>query len=385
MLNIFVSHASDSLTDHLPHGEGLLCFTWLKSLAERGHKIYAFSPGADIKQKVANLTIFRSDKKFSLPSLSYWHYAKESSQILKNTLKYNNIDLVWRMYPYGISIPFIKTFGKPLVIGPLYSTYGRDNITTNISFGLRPSQFGSFFANKGWNKIINKTDVFFTDSLKTVIELKELFPDKIICQLPAIISPTFEVKERKIPNFQNEVKIVFVGHFHPSKRLPDFCRIIYIIRKSGWNIHGYVVGEGEDFKKAADYCEKMRINNFVHFKGRISNKEIFNLLAEMHINITLRPETYGRAIVEAMSVGTPNICVNKLAVTEFIEQGVSGILLDDISCESYVSAILGIINNPTKWKKISDNSIKKSKEWDSENITKIIENTFYSVLKNKNK
>ena len=39
-LTIFVMHASDMLTDYLPHGDGLIAWNFIRGLAMRGHEIH---------------------------------------------------------------------------------------------------------------------------------------------------------------------------------------------------------------------------------------------------------------------------------------------------------------------------------------------------------
>ena len=39
-LRIFVAHPSEMLTDYLPHGDGLVAFSYLSRLAVRGHELH---------------------------------------------------------------------------------------------------------------------------------------------------------------------------------------------------------------------------------------------------------------------------------------------------------------------------------------------------------
>lgn len=45
-LNIFVPHCSELLTDHRPHGDGLISHALISRLAERGHELYIAASGA---------------------------------------------------------------------------------------------------------------------------------------------------------------------------------------------------------------------------------------------------------------------------------------------------------------------------------------------------
>ena len=56
-LTIFVHRASECLTDHESHGDGLICFSLLSGLAERGHQIFAYTNTAPIRQCSPNLHV----------------------------------------------------------------------------------------------------------------------------------------------------------------------------------------------------------------------------------------------------------------------------------------------------------------------------------------
>lgn len=363
MLKIFVSHASDCLTDHLPHGEGLLSFSWLKALAEKGHEVYAFSPHADIKQTVPNLKVFTSAKKAPFPSLKYWFYSHESNKILSKVLSNVDIDIVWRMYPYGANAPCIKTGGKPLVIGPLYSFFNKTNLITKHTFGIKPSKLGQYFGSRSWITSLQRAALILTDDTKLANDLITVYPDKNISQLPAVIEPPVIIEQREMPEFSKGIRLIFIGHFHPSKRLIDFCRIVSLLKEMGYIVSAKVVGEGEEKQLALDYVQRSNLQQEIRFLGRIPNKEVFKALAKSHFLINLRKESYGRNMIEAMSVGVVNVCVNKLAATEFIQQRETGILLDDISVQSYARCIGALAHSPLNWQEMSKRSIEKTKEW----------------------
>ena len=46
---IFVAHPSELLTDHRPHGDGLVSFGFLRRLAERGHEVHVAAQQVDVR------------------------------------------------------------------------------------------------------------------------------------------------------------------------------------------------------------------------------------------------------------------------------------------------------------------------------------------------
>ena len=47
-LRIFVAHPSALLTDHRPHGDGLVAYGFIRGLAERGHELHVAAEEVDL-------------------------------------------------------------------------------------------------------------------------------------------------------------------------------------------------------------------------------------------------------------------------------------------------------------------------------------------------
>ena len=58
-LNIFVPHCSDLLTDHLPHGDGLIAHGFITSLARRGHRLHVAAQRVDLREPLhPNISLY---------------------------------------------------------------------------------------------------------------------------------------------------------------------------------------------------------------------------------------------------------------------------------------------------------------------------------------
>ena len=48
-LRVFVAHPSALLTDHRPHGDGLVAYGFLRELASRGHELHVAAQAVDLR------------------------------------------------------------------------------------------------------------------------------------------------------------------------------------------------------------------------------------------------------------------------------------------------------------------------------------------------
>jgi hypothetical protein len=131
-LTIFVHRASECLTDHLPHGDGLICYSLLSELARRGHRIIACTNRNGVTDVPANLDIREQTYKVPANSLGDWELGIRANQLLKKIEKTESVDIVWRMHPYEGSSPIVPyTNGRPLVIGPLFQGWPKELAPAN--------------------------------------------------------------------------------------------------------------------------------------------------------------------------------------------------------------------------------------------------------------
>jgi glycosyltransferase involved in cell wall biosynthesis len=130
--------------------------------------------------------------------------------------------------------------------------------------------------------------------------------------------------------------LAFLGRISPEKG-PE--RAIEIARRAGLplTMAAKVDKVDQDYYKAR--VEPLLADPLIEFIGEIDDKEKGALLGDaMALLFPIDwPEPFGLVMIEAMAAGTPVIAFRRGAVTEIIEDGVTGFVVDDI--EQAVAAI----------------------------------------------
>lgn len=118
-LTIFIAHPSELLTDHRPHGDGLVSFGFLRRLADRGHELHVAAQEVDVRSALPpNLHIYQL-MRGGVPSL-----VGRLTFMLRMRLLFHRLserltfDLVQQMNPVyaGLSLSLIGV-RTPLVLG----------------------------------------------------------------------------------------------------------------------------------------------------------------------------------------------------------------------------------------------------------------------------
>ncbi|WP_226389661.1 glycosyltransferase family 4 protein [Penaeicola halotolerans] len=90
--------------------------------------------------------------------------------------------------------------------------------------------------------------------------------------------------------------------------------------------------------------------------------------ADLVVNLTRKDEcieTFGLTILEAMFLGVPVIVPTVGGITELVDDGLNGYLIDSNDLDSLILKINDIKSDPVLWKKLSLNALNKSSEFSS--------------------
>ena len=112
------------------------------------------------------------------------------------------------------------------------------------------------------------------------------------------------------PQLKNKIIITLAGRITRLKGHKDFIELINSLVEKGYDIHGLIVG-GTDIKHKK-YENEIRsmvldknIQNRISFTGhRTDVRDIFSI-SDIVVSLTNKPESFGRTVLEALSLGTP--------------------------------------------------------------------------------
>jgi glycosyltransferase involved in cell wall biosynthesis len=93
---------------------------------------------------------------------------------------------------------------------------------------------------------------------------------------------------------------------------------------------------------------------WVEFLGPVSADVLRTLWARHDVFLMpSRFEAYGIALVEALAAGLPSIAYNAYAMPEFIRNGETGLLVDEVEAEALADAVTKILDDPAFLKRVA--------------------------------
>ncbi len=138
---------------------------------------------------------------------------------------------------------------------------------------------------------------------------------------------------KRIYKLTDEFVFLFVGRMMWYKNLKLILDALKIVKDAGIKFKAFFVGDGGDAPAVAKYAKDISINDRTEFVGAVFDRD--KLKAYFSVaDLLLFPSTYdtsGLVVKEAAACECASILVRNSCASEGVEDGISGLLIDENS------------------------------------------------------
>lgn len=124
-----------------------------------------------------------------------------------------------------------------------------------------------------------------------------------------------------------------------------------------------MAGDGPEAATLKKWAADHRLQQSVSFPGYLRGKEKYQVL--LHSDIFVFPTYYGEgcpvALLEAMAAGLPIVTAPAGGIPDFFKDGENGTLLSEITSQSVAQAVISLLDDPEKMKKVRESN--RNKAW----------------------
>jgi glycosyltransferase involved in cell wall biosynthesis len=152
--------------------------------------------------------------------------------------------------------------------------------------------------------------------------------------------------------------VLYVGRMVKAKGVDVLIVTLSDLLKQGAKVRGLLVGDGPDLPYFINLAKQLGIEKNVIFTGNVpaEKKILYYSMADVFVLLSIH-EPQGRVLLEAMSAGVPVVAFKSSGVAEIVPPDV-GILLEDRSAIVAKEAILQLLSDERKTKKMRENARK---------------------------
>jgi L-malate glycosyltransferase len=375
-LTIFVPHCSELLTDHRPHGDGLVCHALISRLAERGHQLYIAAPRTDLQNELppgAHLYDLKARPGDGVASRL--HYMWRVRKLFHSLQVRTQFDLVHQLNPVftGVSVA-LAGCGLPVLLGPLYSRWPNDPTALSSS---RPG-WQSSLLEKGRTLAAllqqNLADCLLpatTGALGQIVRGPRC-PSNVEIFPPGVDSTTFCPGPSGKANLANDgvsgpVTILFLANVLRRKGIFDllqaFDRVVQRCPQSRLTVSG----TGSQLVEAQSIASTLRGRDHVRFVGHQSRAGTIALYQSADIYcLPSHGEPYGVTATEAMSCGKPLVVTDAGGLGGLVDdQG--GLRVPVANPERLADALCTLIADPARRQAMGEHNrcrVLETMTWD---------------------
>lgn len=127
-LRIFIAHPSEVLTDHLPNGDGLVSFGFIRRLADRGHELHVAAQRVDLNEPLpTNLYVYELAPNGGTSVVARLAFMARMRLLFERLRHRVAFDVIHQMNPVftGLSLSLLGV-RTPLVLGTFVPRWDED-------------------------------------------------------------------------------------------------------------------------------------------------------------------------------------------------------------------------------------------------------------------
>lgn len=326
-----------------------------QGLSDLGHEIMIVTSNHLIRHKevvtIDGIKVHRLPywfKLFNTPVNPLWRIQ------LRRIVKNYQPDVINAHTP----VPYISDTGERVRGNiPFILTYHNDLTKNNYILDILCQLEYMLLTNKTLRR---STNIIGTSS--TYIEhSRYLSPHIDKCR---VISPGVDTKLYTIQKKDNtQSKVLFVGQLHSNhshKGLNVLIRAMPLLKSE--NVELIIVGEGDDIPRYKALALELGVSS-INFMGRISDKQLASTYQSASVLIlpsTTKAEGFGMVILEAAACGTPTIASNIGGISEAVQNGKTGLLIEPNNTRALAEAIDVVLGDPILREQLGSNAYQRA-------------------------
>ena len=217
-----------------------------------------------------------------------------------------------------------------------------------------------------------------------------------------LIADTYKVEENKIkkvtpgvdkeifspdPSVKKENIFLSIGRIQEQKGQLQTLEFLNNFKKIENNFKCIFIG-GPSGKQGNEYLQELKkavkdlnLETYVEFSDNLPQTKIIELLNKAKLLIhTSQFETFGLVAIEANTMGVPVLTINNGSLMEIIENNKNGYLSENLIDKDVNNFVSNLINEDKKFEEVSLSCVEKSKKYDWENTSQILQNIYKELV-----
>ena len=160
-----------------------------------------------------------------------------------------------------------------------------------------------------------------------------------------------------------KIKLLFIGWVIEAKGVFELIEALKILERAGTEVELVIVGNGVAKKKAEQHVLSKNLRQSIKFTGWLTEDELIPLLAESDIFVLpSQSEGFPNSMIEALAAGLAVIVSNVGAISDFVKDGETALLIDSQNPSEIAEAVLKLVCDEELRLKLAKNGHKLARD-----------------------
>ena len=175
--------------------------------------------------------------------------------------------------------------------------------------------------------------------------------------------------------------VVYAGRLAPEKGVQVLIKSVPLALKKIPDLKVFIIGSGPFYEELFLMSRNLKITSNVFFIKRVEKQKLFTYYrkADVVIMPSIGQESFGLVGVEAMSVGRPVIASRIGGITEWLDDGKTGFLVDPGNPDQIAAKIIKLFSDRKVIEQMGKNARKKAEQFSIEKHADEIEKVYMKV------
>jgi L-malate glycosyltransferase len=367
--NIFVPHCSDLLTDHRPHGDGLIAHGFIRHLSERGHNLYVAAQEVDLRDRLpSNVHLFPIAPQHKSQLLSRLSYMSRVRRLFMELQRQIAFDIVHQMNPVytGMSLSLLGT-KTPIVLGTYVARWPEQT----DACGKQPfaSKLASAFRTCIAGAQQCAADHLLLTAPAAANRMVSLGPIRVPCSYlgHGVDTELFSPAGRFERGEEDGLSVLYLATLSTKKGIFDLISAFVDVIRLFPNCTLHVAGSGPEAEGAKLRAESLGISAHVKFLGHVERSSAPRIYRGSSIYcLPSHGEPFATTALEAMSCGKPIVFTNAGGLPHMIgAEGGIGVGVGD--AKGLAGALCSLLADPARRKAMGEHNRRRALEtmtWD---------------------
>jgi len=346
-------------------GSGVVATELCIELAASGHEVHFISYSQPFRLTGRDEGIFYHEVPVSsYPLFEFPPYDLALASRMAEVAEFCNLDLLHVHYaiPHSVSALLARQMlaARDRRLPFVTTLHGTDITLVGLDRSYLPITRYSIQESDGVTSISN----YLRD--KTVADFGisrpiEVIPNFVNCDVyTPIVDEELRARSRSKFAHPDEAVFIHLSNFRPVKRVVDVVKVFaQVVREVPAQL--ILVGDGPDRSAAEWLAHDLKINDRVHFLGKLDRvNELLPLADLMMLPSAL--ESFGLAALEAMACKVPTIATRVGGVPELIEDGVTGLLYSVGDVNAMAAGAIGLLKDRSRLDSMRDSARKDAQQ-----------------------